>query len=96
MFQVLLEQSFQRTIQQQTLLLVQIFPPGRSAHTGTEVLLWLSLREESRRRLGGEISGLLLLELGLDRVPWQHQLLDHDVGGTLWIKVVFLKEKKEG
>lgn len=38
---------------------------------------------------------LLLPGLGLHRVPWQHQFLNHDVCWTLWVKAVFLKEKKK-
>lgn len=38
--------------------------------------------------------GLLLPDLGLHRVPWQHQFLNHGVCWTLWVKAVFLKEKK--
>lgn len=56
--------------------------------------MWPSLREEMRVGvLGGESRELFLSDLGLDGVPWQHQLLDRGICGTLWGKAVFLKGK---
>lgn len=54
------------------------------------------LWEEGGRGLGGS-HGLLLSVLGLaDRIPWQHQFLDHGIRRTLWGEVVFLEGEKEG
>lgn len=60
------------------------------------MLLVRGISQGDRAAHGGLGScGLLLPDLGLHRVPWHHQFLNHGVCWTLRVKAVFLKGKKE-
>lgn len=61
--------------------------PGGASVAESQGRLW--------KGLGRKSHDLLLSDLGLDGVSWQHQLLDCSIHGTLWVKAVFLEEEKE-